>query len=352
MNKSDTVWYGPVVLILLVVGLFTFLFQSVIYVFLALFAGVLLGVLLDAFAKYMKKATSISRTFSIPLLIAGVFVVLTLVFWSGSQRIIAEVRVLAQRIPESLKVLEKFVKQHGIAAKIPPYLPDQKQLIPISQGIMGRIATFFYTSVGMVVNLAFILFTGFYLALDPQTYIGGLLQLVPPQYKNLGTEVIADLGRALRWWLVGRFSSMFAVGFLTGLGLWVLGIPGAMTLGILTGLLCFIPYIGPYLSGIPIILVALVEGPYLAFLVFLLLFCIQELENNFITPLIQFQAVSLPPVVSLTAQLLMAGIFGIFGLFVATPLTISLIVIVQKLYIQEVLGKNIELLGAHPELKE
>jgi predicted PurR-regulated permease PerM len=136
-------------------------------------------------------------------------------------------------------------------------------------------------------------------------------------------------------WLLGRIWASLFVGVLTVIGLLLLDMPLAFTLGLLV--LNFIPNIGPILSGVPAVLLALLKSPTLAIYVIVLYVVIQSVESYLVTPLIQRRVVSLPPALTLTAQLLLAGFLG---LFLATPLTVVAMVLIEELYIKDVLEEN------------
>jgi predicted PurR-regulated permease PerM len=188
-----------------------------------------------------------------------------------------------------------------------------------------------------------------YLAISPQLYIDGLIRLLPERRKDLGREVLAELAHALREWLIGRFASMFAVAILTGVGLWLIDLPSALALAVLAGLMSFVPYFGPIAATVPALLIALPGWPVEPLWVLLLYSGIQFIEGNLITPLVQRRMVSLPPVALLVAQLTIGYLFGLLGLLLATPLAVVIIVLVQILYIRNMLGDPIRVLGEHPD---
>lgn len=158
-------------------------------------------------------------------------------------------------------------------------------------------------------------------------------------------QVFESLGTALRWWLVGRAASMLVVGILTALGLWIAGVPVPLALALIAALMAFVPFLGPVLGAIPAVLVALVESPVKVLYVIIVFTFVQLLENYFITPLIQQRAVSMAPALLITVQIVMAILFGAMGVLLATPLAVVFIVLVQMLYIHDVLGDRIRLLG-------
>lgn len=140
---------------------------------------------------------------------------------------------------------------------------------------------------------------------------------------------------------------MMVVGTLTTLAMRILGIPMALSLGVIAGLFSFVPYIGPVLSALPAILIAALQGSSQMLYVTLAYLIVQLLESYVITPLIHQRTVSLPPAVLLTLQLVIGVLLGPIGVVIATPLGVVVIVTVQVLYVQGVLGDSIHILGQH-----
>lgn len=224
-------------------------------------------------------------------------------------------------------------------------MPSSEQTFPSASKLLGQLTNVFSTAMGAVANVVIVVMMGFYLALQPSLYANGMVKLLPPKHRQRGHEVTAALGHALRWWLIGRVASMIVVGVLTSLGLMMIDMPLVLALGFIAALLSFIPFVGPILSVIPAILIGLVEGPTTALYVILVYAAVQFLESNFITPMIQQNAVDMPPAALLIAQLMMGALFGLLGLLLATPLAVVAIVLTQMLYLQDVLGDQIEVLG-------
>jgi predicted PurR-regulated permease PerM len=210
---------------------------------------------------------------------------------------------------------------------------------------MSFVAGGITSAVGALTSGLVVIIIGLYAATTPMVYIDGALRLLPPSRRERGREVVRALGQALRWWLVGRVASMAVVGFLTAVGLWVAGIPLAFVLGLIAALLSFVPYIGPIASVVPAALVALAESPTKVLYVFIIYGVVQLLESYLITPLIQERAVSIPPAVLISAQVIMGILAGAIGVLMATPLAVVLIVLVQMLYLADVLGDPVSTLG-------
>jgi predicted PurR-regulated permease PerM len=138
---------------------------------------------------------------------------------------------------------------------------------------------------------------------------------------------------------------MGVVGLLTGVGLLIAGVPTPLALGLLAALLSFVPYVGPILSFIPAVLIALTVSLTKVFYVVLVFGIVQTLESYLVTPLVQRRAVSLPPVILITAQIAMGVLAGATGVLLATPLAVCVIVLLQMLYVEDVLGDEVHVLG-------
>lgn len=128
---------------------------------------------------------------------------------------------------------------------------------------------------------------------------------------------------------------MLIVFVLTAIGLSIIGVPMWLVLALLAGLLNFIPNFGPLLALIPAALVALLQGPSTAIWVIGLYLTVQVVESNFITPMVQQKLVNIPPAVIIMAQLFIAPLTGGWGLVLATPLVLLIMVTVQELYIKK-----------------
>lgn len=158
-----------------------------------------------------------------------------------------------------------------------------------------------------------------------------------------GSEVARELAHALRWWFMGRLTSMLIVFVFTWIGLTLLGTPLAFLLALIAGLFSFVPTFGPVTSAVPAVLVGLSASPMGAVWVALLCLGVQMVESYGITPFIQRRAVRVPPALLLGFQLIMGAAAGVLGLIVATPVVVILMVLAQMLYVQDRLGEEARL---------
>jgi predicted PurR-regulated permease PerM len=198
--------------------------------------------------------------------------------------------------------------------------------LPLAGGILGGIG-----------EMILVVAVGIYFAADPHTYIAGMLRLVPPRRRERARQILDAIGVALRKWLIGMTLDMLFLGVMTGVGMWLIGVPLPLALAVMSGVAVFVPYIGPAIATIPGLLLALSVRPMLALYAAIVYLIVLTIEGNISQPLLQRWTVSLPPVVNLLAILVFAPLFGLWGAVLATPLAVALWVVTQKVYIEDVL---------------
>ena len=216
---------------------------------------------------------------------------------------------------------------------------NKESLLTGVADLWGGITGLFTASLSIFVGAIVVVVVGLFLAANPETYVNGLVRLLPPPRRGRGKEVLEAAGRRLAWWLVGRGISMSVVGVATGVGLWLLGVPLAPALGLLTGLLNFIPTFGPLIAAVPTALVALTVSPMEAVYAVALYTAVACLDGYALTPLVQMRVSHLPPALLLVVQVLMGVLAGQFGLVLAAPVLVIVMVFVQMLYVEDVLEK-------------
>jgi len=205
----------------------------------------------------------------------------------------------------------------------------------------GQFLGILSTTLGTVVSLLLIFLLGVYLAVEPRLYVGGILRLVPIGHRTRAQEVLDRLYSSLVYWFFGQMVSLTLIGVGMTIGLYVLGVPLALFLGLLTAMLTFIPNLGPTLAAVPVMLVALSVGPWTALYALIFVIALQNAEGIFVTPTILRRAVQLPPALVITVQICLATLAGFLGLLLATPLLVCIIVLVQMLYVHDILGDEI-----------
>lgn len=198
----------------------------------------------------------------------------------------------------------------------------------------------------------FTIAAGVYLALQPAMYRRGVCQLFPAAQHLAVEQTIEDVGRALRLWLLGQAIQMCLIGAITTGAAWLIGLPSPFALGAIAGLAEFIPYLGPILSAIPAVLVAMTSGFYPALWTVIAYIIIHQIEGNLIVPLVQRRMVFVPPAVLLLSIVVVTEVFGMMGIIFAAPITVIAFVAVKKLYIRDSLGQPTQLPGERGEKKE
>ena len=307
-------------------------------VVLLVFAGILLAVFFNGVARYLLRHVSMPYAAAVGLgMVATALVLVGLGFLVGPQ-IADQASTLGEQVPSTLSQLRQQAMNSEVFGPIAQRIPQPEEaLSSIGGRVWGGVTGAFSSFVGAIVNMLIVLVVGIYLAVDPRLYLKGVMHVVPPRGRERAREVLHAEGRALRLWLVGRFSSMAVLGVLTTVGLLILGVPLALTLGLIAAILSFVPNIGPILSVLPALLVASQNGTQQVLYVLALYVGVQTVESYLITPLIQKKAVSIPPAMLLIVQVWMGVIFGILGLFLATPLAVAGTVLIQKIYVQDAL---------------
>ena len=329
-------------LIALVVSL-VLLVRATRDILLLIWLGVVFAIFLDAAAIGIRRLVRVPHGWAVAM---AFLLLLTaaaaLMIWLFPE-IARDTEQLAERLPQVLHSLAEQLRQSDWGRSIVDRISGMEPGTVVTPEGARRFLGIFSSAVGVVTGGFIILILGAYLAFEPDTYTGGLLSLLPGPARRRGQQLLAELGHGLRWWLAGRLLSMLVVFLLTWLGLWLIDIPLPFLLGLIAGLLSFIPNIGPVLSALPAVALALSGGLADALHVIVLYIAIQTVESFTITPLIQRRAAAVPPALLLGFQLLLGVLAGFLGLFAATPLLVAIMISVKLLYIEDRLGEHASL---------
>jgi predicted PurR-regulated permease PerM len=183
----------------------------------------------------------------------------------------------------------------------------------------------------VLAGIVLVIFLSIYLAIDPSVYRRGLLHLVPRSARARTDEILTAIAGTLRKWLVTQLIAMLVIGTVTTIVLMTLKVRAAVPLGILAGLLEFVPTLGPVLSALPAIAMGFVDSPQKALAVTIAYIGIQFLENHLLIPVLMKQGLNLPPALTIIMQSLMAIVFGVLGLLVAVPMLAAIMIAAQIL---------------------
>lgn len=306
-------------------------------VVLLAFAGLLLSIALRTPADWLAERTPLTPRWALVAVVGGVLLVLVGGFWLRGPAVAAEIDALRDRLPEAIERLKQRVAASEFGARVIEQAPEAEELLPDAPVAVERATGVLSGILKGVAHAAVVLFLGVVFAAQPQLYTDGLVRLVPPRRRERAREVLGELGTTLKRWLLAQLISMTIVGVLTGIGLWVLGIPLAFTLALIAGLLEFVPYVGPLLAGVPAVLLGFLQGPQQALYVLLLFLAIQAVESYVVQPVVQWKAVFIPPALIILGQLVFAILGGGWGVALAAPLVAVVLVLVRTVYVEDVL---------------
>jgi predicted PurR-regulated permease PerM len=298
------------------------------------FGAALIAAALVAGARPLSRYTRLPRRWAVLLIALAVTLALGLLFWAIGDPLAEQLRALRQELPKAWAALKAWLARMPWGQPVLDWIGSEpgESKLPLA-GIAG-VATGTLRAVSTAV---LIVLMGVYLAIDLGLYRRGLLRLFPLHRREPVGAAVDAAGAALTRWMLGQVVLMVVVGVLTAIGLSLLGMPLALVLGLVAGLLEFVPFFGPVVAGLLAVLVAFPVGPQMALYVGLLALAIQQLENHLLVPLVQRWAVELPPVLSLGAVLVFGTLFGITGVVFGTPLMVLAVVLVRTLYVEQTL---------------
>ncbi|MGB7069507.1 MAG: AI-2E family transporter [Pyrinomonadaceae bacterium] len=309
-------------------------------IILLVFAAALLAIFLRGLADIVRGYVDIGEGISV-LVVSTILAIVI----AGSVALLApsvadQVVHLREQLPRSAQQLSDYFSRFDWGQAIIAQLPgtaEVMQKVEISS-LLTRVGGYFSSTVGAIGNFFITILLAVYLAAEPRFYSHGFIRLFPIPKRHRVSQVLSGINETLRWWMMGKIGSMIFIGVLTWLGLSLIGVPLALTLGLIAGLLSFIPNFGPIISAIPAILLAFIASPVSALYAAILYIGVQLVESNLVTPIIERKTVELPPALTIIFQLALGVMIGGLGLVLATPLLAMLMVIVQMVYVQDILG--------------
>ncbi|MHA4866147.1 AI-2E family transporter [Duganella sp. PWIR1] len=328
--------YGIAMLFILVLAALWFGAE----VFLLLFACALFAILLYELSRRMAERLPMRRGVALTIIALALAALIGGGGWALAPQIAEQATELGSVVPDAIERLRAAVAHNAFLRSILSDLPSAEQIRKQLTAMVPNAGLVFTGVFGALGNAVIVLCVGLYFAAQPTLYIDGFIKLIPKTRRRRAREVLDAIGDTLARWLVGKVASMIVVGVATATGLWALDVPLAMVLGLIAGLLDFIPYIGPLMAGVPAVLIAFSISPELGLYTMLLFLGIQLAEGYLLSPLIEARSVSLPPALTIAMQMLLGALFGMAGIALATPIAAVLSVLVTMLYVQDVLGDS------------
>jgi predicted PurR-regulated permease PerM len=299
-------------------------------VLLLLLAGVLIATFFRGLAGLIQRKTKWKEGVSLAVSIIGSLLLVVLLFWLIGAKVQSQVSELSQTLPKTIENAKSQLSQSQVGKTI-----VERVSSPSAQkNMQAQAQTFFKSTFGILGDLYVILFIGIFFTVAPQDYKKGLVKLVPVKGRDKADDVMDKVGSSLKKWLKGQLFAMLVVFILTAIGLAIIGVPMWLVLALIAGILNFIPNFGPLIAMVPAVLVGLMAGPSTALWVAILYVLVQVAESNFITPMVQHKMIDIPPALVIIAQLFIAPLTGGWGLVLATPLMVIILVLVQELWVK------------------
>jgi len=330
--SPDAVFVRRALLAGLVVGLLLALWQ-VSLVLILTFGGIVVAVALRNIAGPLGRWLKVPDRLALLITVLDLsFIALGFFYFFGAMAG-HQFSALIDRLPQTLDSASGWLDETQLGRQIHGALESNGNVaerlaaaLPVAGGILGGLG-----------EALLMIVVGIYFAADPPLYINGVLHLIPPRRRMRTRQILDAVGDALQKWLLGMTLDMLLLGAMAFIGLWAVGVPLPFALAVLLGASVFVPYIGPAIALIPGVLLAFSVRPILALYAAGVYLVVLTIEAYVSQPLLQRWAASLPAIFNLLAILVFAPLFGIWGAILATPLSVAVWVLVQKIYIEDVL---------------
>ena len=322
---------------------FTWYFAATL---LLIFTGMLLGLGLTALVNALGRRVHLPHTVRLGIVCVALALLLAGIAYLGGATIAEQASLLSKTIKSQIANVRSMLENYGIDTSFfdfgnaasdshanaasettpaPPAssraaLPSAGALASSGGAIVSQTFKLLLGTIHGVGNIFIVLFLGLAFAAQPAVYHDGLLFLAPARHRARVAVVIDRIAETLERWLIAQIIVMVAVGVVTWIGLAIIGIPSAFILGIQAGLLAFIPTVGAIIAGVVVVLASLASGWIAALSAFLLFMGVHAMESYVLTPILQRQALDIPPATLFAFQILLGVGFGIWGLALALPL--------------------------------
>jgi predicted PurR-regulated permease PerM len=339
--RNDLAWAisvgGIGIVLFATLVLFTWYFAATLFL---IFAGMLLGVALNAMTNLLGRVVRLPHALRLTIVCLVLASLLSGVIFLGGTTIAQQATVLSNTIKSQLVGVKAFLEKNGIdtsyfdlgspgtstdsSMSASPgaaahNLPSAGTIASSGGAIVSQTLKLLLGTVSAVGNFFIVLFLGLTFAAQPSVYRAGLLFIVPAPQRARATVIVDRIGATLERWLIAQIITMAVVFLVTWIGLALIGVQSSFILGIQAGLLTFIPTVGPLLAGLIVVLASLASGWVVAVSAFVLFLGIHALESYILTPILQRQALDIPPATLFAFQILLGVVFGIWGLALALP---------------------------------
>lgn len=306
--KRASVWFG----LAIGVALLVLLVQPL----LIIFGGLVFASMLDGGARLLGRVLPIPRTFRVVITILLVIAFFVGLFYMTGVQIAEQAEQLRTTLEVQANRVAHWVSDLGL-------MPGRSDLTGLAQqalGSVGRLTSAVGSAIGSVASLLMIVVLGLFVALEPRIYERGLQWLVPVDARDAFALTISRMATTMRRLLAGRLLGMLIEGVLIWFFLMLAGVPMALLLGIITGVLAFIPNIGAFVSGVLMVSVGFSAGQEQGIWAIIIYFGVQNFDGYVVIPMVARRTVDMPPALTLSSQILASTLFGVLGLALADPI--------------------------------
>jgi predicted PurR-regulated permease PerM len=337
--RSVLSWQAHLALAFAAVAVLVLAAWQLAFVLLLCFVGVLLAILVRRPAEALAERARLPVGWSLAAVILLGLGLLAGFLWSAGPRILEQLEELWTRLPAAFEAVRGALQERDWGRALLDGLRREEDEGP-RWNLLGTLGGTVSVAIGVLANVFIVLSVGAFLAADPALYRRGALLLVPPRHRGRAAGILDALGDGLWKWMLGQLFDMLVVAVLVTLGLWLLGVPLPLALGLVAGLLNVVPYLGPFLGAAPAVLIAFTQGIDTALWTALLFVAVQQFEGNVVMPLVQKRATALPPALTIAAVTAFGVLFGLIGVFVAAPLLLVLMISTRMVWVEGVLGTD------------
>ena len=316
--RRASVWFGLAIATAMVVLL--------IQPLLLIFAGLVVASMLDGGARLIRRAVPIPRALALTIVVIGVVAFIGGVFYLTGVEIAAQAEQLRATLEVQAMRLSGWLSDLGLM----PAASDMSGLARQALGSVGRVTSLIGGAIGAIASFVLVLVIGLFVAMEPRLYERGLQWMVPMASRDQFAITVARMARTMRILLAGRLLGMVFEGIVTWILLELAGVPMALLLGILTGMLAFIPNIGAFISGVLMVAVGFSAGPSEGLWAIAIYFGVQTFDGYVLLPLVARRTVDMPPALTVSSQILMSTLFGFLGLALADPIVAMIKVALER----------------------
>lgn len=326
---SKKVWITGGIISFIIVSLL--LLKTLISILLLTLAGVLVAIYFHAFAGIFIKFLHLSPRLSLILSVLINVLLLVGFFWFVGARLQQQIAELSETLPTTIEHAKSKLGETTVGRKVLQYLNETGDNAK-SRAVVNK---FFSSSFGVISDLYIIILLSLFFTVSPTLYKKGIVSLLPSPAKEQGAALLERLGEVLKKWLEGQIIGFFFIAILTGVGLFILGMPLVLTLALIAGLFNFIPNFGPIIALIPAVLLALMQDGTTAVIVAVMYTSIQIVQSAVTQPLIQQKMVNIPPALMIFGQVALGLVAGFWGVLLAVPLVAIIMTVVNELYVKK-----------------